>query len=226
MPTDFSVTRRYNPRKLKKECNEMSNFTTFEEFIEEVKERVEVRVGCEKKVLVQPILKNNGTVYEGLIILDSILNISPTIYLDQYYHKFCNGVEMEDVVEDIMETYYENKPEEDFNISLFRDYDKAKHNIIMKLVNTEKNKVLLKDIPHRDFYDLSIIYFVTVCSFMADFGTILIHNQHMELWDVTEEELYEAAIENTPNILPHRFEIYDNIGLDKLLVRYSKLNRE
>ena len=34
-------------------------------------------------------------------------------------------------------------------------------------------------------------------------ATILVHNVHMKLWDVTTEELHAAAEENTRKLLPY-----------------------
>lgn len=178
----------------------------YQEFIENIKEQVITQVSPAQKVIIQPVIKNNGTVYDGLIIIDPILNISPTIYLNPYYHRFLNGVAMEDIYEDILTTYRENQPKEDFDISLFKDFSKAKEHIIMKLVNYSRNSEILKDIPHVRFQDLAIIFVVAVCDFMNEYATILIHNQHLPLWEISQEELYEIAIKNTPQLLPYRFE--------------------
>ena len=72
--------------------------------------------------------------------------------------------------------------------------------IIYKLVNTEKNKELLEDIPHIEFLDLSIVFQCLVTQ--EDFGraSILIHNVHLKLWDVSVEILYQAAKENTQQL--------------------------
>ena len=77
MPTDFSMEQRYNPRKLKKESNKMYNSMNYEEFMEAVRERIERWVGCDKEVMIQPVIKNNGIVMDGLIIQEPELNISP-----------------------------------------------------------------------------------------------------------------------------------------------------
>lgn len=191
----------------------------FNEFINEVKERISARMGDDRKVTTQPVVKNNGTVYEGLIILDPVLNISPTIYLNPFYNKFLNGVSMEDIIDDILKIYYENRPEEDFDISSFKDIEKVCGRIIMKVVNTERNKTLLQDVPNRAFHDLSIVYNVMVYDFMGEFATVLINNQHMEYWGVTEEDLYKVATENTPKYLSYRFESMDN-----MLERLNKLS--
>lgn len=192
------------------------------EFTETIKNEMRDRLDKSKKVIINPVVKNNGTVYDGLIIIDPILNISPTIYLNPYYDKYLNGMSMEDIIEDIIETYYENKPAEDFDISLFKDWDKAKKRIVMKLINTKQNEELLEDVPSVPFYDLSIVFCVAVCDFMNEFATILIHNQHLSLWDITQEELYEIAMENTPKLLPYLFKNMEDILVEAADVNFPK----
>lgn len=195
---------------------------TYEIFKETIKNEIAERLGENKRVIENQVLKNNGIVYDGLIILDPILNISPTIYLNPYYDKYVNDVSMEKILEDILVTYKENLPAEDFDISLFKDWDKAKKRIVMKLINTKQNEELLKDIPSVPFYDLSIIFCVAVCDFMNEYATILIHNQHLSLWDITQEELYEIAMENTPKLLPYLFKNMEDILVEAADVNFPK----
>ena len=176
----------------------------FQEFIKAVKEEVAKRTG--RAVVVHLVIKNNDTVYHGLVIMEPVLNVSPTIYLDTYFHEYMDGVSMEDIIEDIVKTYKENSPTKDFDISLFKDFNKAKHRIIMKVVNTEKNKKLLKKVPHIPFYDLSVVFLVDVTQAMNEYATILIHNQHLDYWDVGVEELYKLAKENTTRQLQPRLD--------------------
>lgn len=183
----------------------------YQEFIQNIKQHVLSQVDSSHKVIIQSVVKNNGTIYDGLIIIDPILNISPTIYLNPYYHRYLNGVSIEDICDDILTTYHENLPDKDFDISLFKNFSKAKKNIIIKLVSYSRNEELLQDIPHIRFYDLAIIFVVAVCDFMNEFATILIHNQHLDLWKVTSEELYSIAIKNTPKLLPYRFDPMEKI---------------
>lgn len=177
----------------------------YQEFIENIKDYVTTQVSTSHRVTIQPVVKNNGTELDGLIIIDPILNISPTIYLNPYYHRYLNGVPIEDIYEDILTTYHENLPSEDFDISSFRDFSKASEKIIIKLVNREKNSDLLEDVPYVPFYDLAMIFVVAVSDFMDEFATILIHNEHLTMWDITVDELYQIAITNTPALLPYRF---------------------
>lgn len=183
----------------------------YQTFLDNVIQHVSASVHNGQKVVLQPVIKNNGMVYDGLVIMDPILNISPTIYLNPYYHRFLNGVSMEDIYTDILNTYYRNLPTEDFDISLFRDFEKASKNIAFKLVNREKNKELLKDVPYIEFQDLALIFICIVNNFRREYATILIHNQHLNLWNTDTESLYQIALENTPRLLPYKFENLENI---------------
>ncbi len=184
------------------------NYQTFKK---NVLKHISASVQNGQKVILQPITKNNGTVYDGLIILDPILNISPTIYLNPYYHRHLNGIPMEDIYEDILKTYYQNLPKKDFDISLFRDFEKAKERIVFKLVNKERNQELLNRIPHVDFQDLALIFICTVTDFISSYATILIHNEHLALWNTTTEVLYKTAMEQTPKLLPHRLNCMEDL---------------
>ncbi len=181
----------------------------YQKFIETVKEHLQQEL--EKEISIYPVLKNNGTIYDGLVIIDPLLNISPTIYLNPYYHRYLNGVSMEDIYEDILKTYHENLPCEDFDISIFREYDKAKECIVMKLINARRNKTLLQKVPHILIYDLAIVFLCNVSEYMKDYATILIHTEHMELWNVSTDDLFEIAKENTLRLLPPRLDYLHDI---------------
>ena len=193
----------------------------YQEFIESVVSHVSECISPDKNVVVQPVLKNNGTKYDGLVIMDPILNISPTIYLNPYYHRYLNGISMEDIYEDILDTYHTYLPQSDFDISQFVDFENAKKHIIYKLVNKEKNLELLEDIPYVDFQDLALVFSVQISDLSEEYGTILIHNSHLNLWNIDKETLFEIAEKNTSSLLPYSFnnfleilEMPEEINLD------------
>lgn len=183
----------------------------YQEFIENVKTHIEQQVFSGQKILIQPVLKNNGMVYDGLIILDPILNISPTIYLNPYYHRYLSGISMEDIYEDILTTYRENLPKEDFDVTLFKDFDKAQEHIVMKLIHRDKNRELLEEVPYVPYHDLAIIFVYAICDFMDEYATILIHNQHLQMWNINVEDLYTLAMKNSPMLLPANFESMNKV---------------
>ena len=176
----------------------------YQKFIETVKEHMQHVL--QKQVHLCPVLKNNGTVLDGLIILDPICNISPTIYLNPYYHQYLDGVSIEDIYADILDVYKTQAPLDDFDISVFCDYEKAHERIVMKLINAAKNKELLKQVPHILIYDLAIVFLCNVSDYLNHYATILIYNHHLKLWNVNTDDLYKAAQTNSVKILPPRLD--------------------
>ena len=174
----------------------------YELFIKEVKEAVESKVGTGFDVTVNKVTKNNNLILDGLVIKATDTNIAPTIYLNGYYERYEDGaMNLDDVVESIIDTYNHHNSVT-FDISTFTDFDAVKNRICYKLVNTASNKKLLEDVPHRELFDLSIVYYVVVSVEANVTGSIIIHNNHIKLWDITENDLYEFASDNTKRLLP------------------------
>ena len=176
---------------------------TYHEFKDDIVNHLQERLGPSTEVAIQEIIKNNDTHMDGLTILSKQLNISPTIYLNYYYKQYEHGKSLEAIYDDILKTYEENKPQGNIDISFFTNYDQVKNNIIFKLVNYERNKELLKEIPHYRYLDLAIIFNCLVSSDKTGCATILIHNQHLAYWHITKDDLYSLAQENTPRLLSY-----------------------
>lgn len=186
---------------------EFSSFTMF------VREEVEKRTGDCYKVRLDDVRKNNGVVLRGLTVTQDDSNISPTIYLNSYYEEYIKGrATLVNVVNDVMDTYRRNKVNQSVDMRYFLNYESVKERIIYKLVNTEKNKELLEDVPHIEFLDLSIIFQCLVSQEDLGRASILIHNVHLKLWEVSVDALYQAAKENT-----QRLQGYEIKGITEVL---------
>lgn len=178
----------------------------YQEFIENVQTKMDSLVAPGQKVSIHSIEKNNGTIYQGLVIIDPVLNISPTIYLESFYHKYINGTSFSDICDEILKTYQQFTPTENFDETIFTDYEKAKSRIVMKLVNYQKNHALLEKVPHVPYLDLAIVFVCCASNFEKEYSTILIHKHHMKHWNVDVSTLYDIAKENTPRLLPFHIE--------------------
>lgn len=173
----------------------------FTSFTALVREEVEKRAGERYKVRINDVRKNNGVILRGLTVMQDDSNISPTIYLNNYYEAYESGeATLVNVVNDVMDTYYRNKVNKSVDMRCFLNYECVKGHIVYKLINTEKNRDLLEDIPHVEFLDLSIVFQCMVVKESFGTASILIHNAHMKLWDIPVAELYRKAAENTQRI--------------------------
>lgn len=177
----------------------------YKEFMQSVLDILSERLEPGTSVELHNVAKNNGISYDAFIIVNPSVNISPTIYIPPYYHRYLEGVDLESIANDILTTYQKSLPESDFDVTLFTDYNKAKNHIIMRLVNYKRNEERLKDIPHQRFLDFAIIFCCLVAFDNTQQGSILIHNEHLNYWNIDCETLYETAARNTPRLLPFYF---------------------
>lgn len=156
----------------------------------------------DQRVEFNSIMKNNGVTEEAVSILEKNKNISPTIYLTEFYEWYKEGVELEFLAAEIVRRNNEYKLEQSLDIGFFVNYEKAKHRIVFKLINRQMNKKLLERIPYIEYMDLVMVFYYLIQDKDSGNATILIHNSHLKMWEVTVEEVYEQACINTPNLLP------------------------
>lgn len=156
----------------------------------------------ETDVSVHKVLKNNDVCLHGLMIRKEGSNISPTIYLDEYYDWYLDSQDLEPIVRDICTRYEDSKLGDSFDVSFYTDYEKVRDRIAYKLVNYDHNRNLLKDTPHRRYLDLATIFYVLLDSNSEVAATILIKNKHLKMWGVDDDEIYEQARRNTERLLP------------------------
>jgi hypothetical protein len=147
-------------------------------------------------------MKNNGITEEAVCILERDKNISPTIYLSEFYEQYKEGVALECLAAEIVRRNMEYRLEESLDIGFFIDYAKAKKRIVFKLISREKNRKLLENIPYVDYMDLVMVFYYLIHDEEAGNATILIHNSHLKMWGVTGQEIYREACANTPVLLP------------------------
>ena len=175
-------------------------------FAEQVRFHVGNELDSGHDISIHRVGKNNGVYYTGLQITENAVNISPVIYIDRYYELYEKGGEtIESTAAFVMDTYNRERSGGimQADIRKFLSYDSVRENVVYKLINTEKNRELLEDIPHMEFMDLSIVFQCIVSLEETGVASILIHNVHMKLWGVTAEDLYAAAKENTERLLPY-----------------------
>lgn len=174
---------------------EFTNFKTL------VRDEVAKRTGEQYNVRINDVMKNNGVVLSGITMMQDDSNISPTIYLNNYYEAYESGeVTLGYIVEDVLDTYERNKVNRSVDMRFFMNYESIKDRIIFKLIHAERNKDLLKDVPHIKYLDFAIVFQCLVSEEMFGNATIMIHKAHLKIWQTTVEEIYEKALQNTPKL--------------------------
>ena len=139
---------------------------------------------------------------DAISIIGENITMSPTLYFNNMF-EYYNGTDttVEEIALKVFETMLEGVNQTEVTENGLPDKDKFMENIFFQLINTEKNKTLLLDTPHREYLDLSIIYRYAVNISENDIATAMINYSLMDEFKLTEKELYEAAYKNTRKIL-------------------------
>lgn len=191
-------------------------FTSFKTL---VRDEVAKRTGEQFRVRINDVTKNNGVVLSGITMLQDDNNISPTIYLNKYYEAYENGdITLRCIVDEVLDTYERNKVNQSVDMRFFMNYERIKDRIIFKLIHAERNKELLKDIPHIRYLDFAVVFQCLISDEMFGNATIMIHNAHLKIWEITENELYEKAIKNTPVLQKYDIKTMKDVLCEMMLL--------
>lgn len=127
------------------------------------------------------------------------MGVAPTLYFSRLYGDYVQSGEFEQCIHQCHLQLCERLEFTEEVRKALNDQSSLDHRVTFELIHTEQNKEFLSDVPHREFQDLSIIY---NCSFRTENieGRAYVTNRLAELMDVTEEELYTLAYENTKRV--------------------------
>lgn len=170
----------------------------YKEFEDKVMETLQERLGDGYRVEKDSPGNLCGEAGRRILIGRQGVNASMIDRMDEYHRG--NGFTEEKVsaaADRIVEACKGNLPDCDINVSAFADWDKIKPHIYAKLVNAERNKERLRNIPHREYLDLSLVYYARMEEiFPGRHATVPVWNAHLQIWGVDEETLYRTAMEN------------------------------
>jgi len=166
------------------------------------------------KISINKVVKNNGMVLTALTVLPDGQNVAPNIYLDGFYMEYKGGTDLSTIMDemaDICMAHINPVPEFENLATDFRNFDYVKERVIMVAIGRERNAELLSDVPHQNREDLALIYKVLVNSDEEGIGSITIHNNHLDYWGVSADELHALAEENTQRLLPATVQSMDEV---------------
>lgn len=174
----------------------------YSQFMMKMEEGLRERLEASVEIEMVSIPKNNGVVMQGIALKRPGEKIVPTIYTEGFYVDYLEGRDMEDILEDFLEIYEKQGTAETPDVEFYSDYGKVRKRLSLKLVNREKNRAMLAEMPYKDFLDMAVIFYCLVDSPFAGTAAILVKEAHMKSWGVTAEELYEDALTNAEKMMP------------------------
>ncbi len=173
----------------------------YKEFVEYIKMNAGYIAGEGGNITINHVIKNNGCEMDGLVIMEKGKDIAPTIYLDSFYELYTNGENIKNIIRQIEVIYEQNKNNVTFDVNILKHFDTIKDKIVYKVVNYRSNEKLLEQVPHKRILDLAVVFYCLLDNEYRRSATALIYNNNLKNWNVTIDDVYKAALKNTPDLL-------------------------
>ena len=174
-----------------------------EEFTMELINELKAIFGEEYIIISDYVTKNNGVKLLAITIGKQGESIRPNFYVESFYSQFLEGKSIKEISEEIGFIFENTDMMADFDFE--KELKEANEKIFFKLINTEANKVLLDNAPHKEWNDLSTVYYIDLSDVGdEDHKTITITNDVMKYLNLSPDELDELAKTNTEEKLSYR----------------------
>lgn len=186
------------------------------QFLTDVQERVEAHFKGKVKGEVCSSVKNNGVTVTGLMLKGEEEQVAPNFYLERQFVEWMRGMSnLEEISEKLCIAYQEEVKRNGKLVSKINfSWDEFRRGVFMRLVNKEKNEELLKTLPYKEFLDLALVYYYSVPISGEVMGTLVITKEHLELLQISEEELHQAAKSNCERFQPVRVRCMEDLLYD------------
>lgn len=156
-----------------------------------------------EQLRLEQVCHNNGIEHTGLVILKKGENTSPTIYLEQFYSGYRQGIKtFDEILQLIAQEYKHVLTRMEKQGELTVDMEHVLDHVFLRLVNYQKNREMLMDCPYIPFHDMAITFRYLVKMDENGIASALLYFSNLQDCDITIDELYRAARENTLKLFP------------------------
>ncbi len=153
------------------------------------------------RVQTEYVPKVNGFLDALSIMPPEGCGAAPTLYFADLYAYYLKCQSMEQVLCCAAEVYLRGMNYLD-EVNLERQLEEEPPQIVYSLVGASINQELAEIVPYRLYLDMMIIYRLMTEDGQGGFNSAIITNDIMEELQMTEDELYTMAAENTPKLMP------------------------
>lgn len=201
---------------------------SYQEFLKEVSVMLSNKLGHKVSVMIQRVVKDKDEKLGIVIKGSSGISITPILYLEDIYQDFKKNGNIEKCVMDIIarnEKYTLPNEMEQVLLKEIVNWEKMSPNVYPLLINTERNIEQLVHMDHRSYLDLSLCYVVKIKDSERTIS-LRITRVLSQVWNVTEEELYQAAMQNMKKdeyAIMSMLEIIENIRKQSITTKEDEL---
>lgn len=180
-------------------------------FTKELEQTVKEKLGNQYQVSIEAVLKNNGMTKDAILIRKANSNLSPNIYLEYFYDRFCECESLDEISDEIINSYYEAIKQKPEGVEDYFDFDNYKQKLFLRIVHFEANKEFLENIPHIPYLDFAITFHCMVSDHPMEMQFFTITNLLLKEWGISVKELYHLALDNTQQLFPAHIDTLEHI---------------
>ncbi len=166
-----------------------------EKFVKMITEELKRQFGEEYEIISTEKRKNNGIIVHGICIHKKGENISPVMYVDDYYEDYVKGILSIPQIVDALKMGCACNELSVQSLDNIKDYNAMRSKIRMAVINYQANIPELEGRPNRRFLDLAVVYYMEMKEVHVS-ATCAITNHIMEEWGINEMELFRQGCEN------------------------------
>ena len=174
----------------------------FDAFVEKIVDLVRRNMGKAYEIRVTKVTKNNDVELTGIVVAAKADKISPTVYLEGLYEEYLEGTVIETLADKIVDVCKGHMQDVKLDMDFFRDFTQVKDKIFYKLINFDKNRKLLEEVPYFRWHDLAGVFYYAMEEEILGRASITIHCQHMTMWGQDVDSLYRTAKQNMKEGMP------------------------
>ena len=173
----------------------------YEAFRTNIVEELRNFYGADAMVEVTTSAKNNGIKLDGIIIRLGEANVSPIIYLQQYYEEFMENenISIDEIVGRIVELRERHELQDaDGVIGRITDWAYVREHIYPMIVSAEDNEEMLRALVSKPFLDLAVIMYIRLDDILQIGGeaTVKVTKEILSSLKVSEAEAFDVAFSN------------------------------
>ena len=158
---------------------------------------------------VQELTRNNGVKSQAIAMRRKDQMVTPVIRLDHYLAAVRDGMGPAELAACMLNQVRQSADTGVYAGEMLEDFDSMKAYLGCRLISYEANAERLKQMPHRKWQDLAVIYVCQVPFEPNDYYCMEINGGLLEEWKLDEERLFEAAWERVGR--PELYKI-DDLG--------------
>lgn len=177
------------------------------EFTKELIKTVNSLMGDGYRAEIRCVEKINTGKLDVLIILNAESFISPNFYIDGFYSDYKNGKStLKEIAKYIINIYHNNTgtlKDGCYVHEFINDKEWLEERLFLQLINTSKNKELLKDSLYMEFNGLSLVLYIMVMDNSEGLCKARVTKAMCQKFGWNERQILHYALENTEKLFPY-----------------------